>query len=370
MLFMTRSPDEMVERLRQVEAEISDLRCEQAVLINELDKLNVAGSTGHRSINEWLSAELDMSKAITSEMVFAGRHLAKYRPINFRLTDGDITFDRAVATMRLADAGADEATLVHSESLDLAAVRRLTARQRRITRRDERQVFADRFVSVRPTLDGTSRRVVGDLPGMDGHRFEQALYARADELRRLPGGELFTRGQLQADALVAMAIDSLGRSSDGNGESPAGGSVTVLIDLDEANRTGGEHGCEIEYGPRVGPDVLEELLCTGSVQVVGLQNGTPVVTSQATKAIPPAVRRFVAQRDGGCTISGCTSRYRLEPHHITARVRGGTDDPENLTTLCWFHHHVAIHQQGFRIDPDTPPFKRRLVRARTGHDPP
>ena len=33
----------MVSRLREVEAEVSDLRCEQAVLVNELDKTHVAG---------------------------------------------------------------------------------------------------------------------------------------------------------------------------------------------------------------------------------------------------------------------------------------------------------------------------------------
>ena len=369
MLFHTRTADEMALRLREVEAEISDLRCEQAVLVNELDKIHVAGRSGHRSLGEWLSAELDVSPTNASELVFAGRHLAKYRPVNYRLGDGGITFDRAVALMRLAEAGADRATLTHSETLDLPAVRRLTAQQRRMTRRTEHQVFTDRFVSVQPTLDGTSRRVTAELPGVDGHLFEQALHTKADELRRLPGGDGYTRGQLQADALVAMAHDSLTRNH--NGETATGsGSVSILVDLDTANGTGGEHGAEIEYGPRVGPATLEELLCTGTIQLIGLQGGEPVVTSKASRAIPPAVRSLVAARDGGCTIAGCTSRYRLEPHHIIHRSDGGSHDPENLTTLCWFHHHVAIHQQGLRIDPDSPPLKRRLIRPQTGPDPP
>ncbi|MEA3501731.1 MAG: HNH endonuclease, partial [Actinomycetota bacterium] len=66
----------------------------------------------------------------------------------------------------------------------------------------------------------------------------------------------------------------------------------------------------------------------------------------------------------------CTSRYRLEPHHIVLRSDGGTHDPENLTTLCWFHHHVAVHQQGFRIDPNSPALCRRLIRTPVGPDPP
>ena len=140
-----------------------------------------------------------------------------------------------------------------------------------------------------------------------------------------------------------MAMDSLDRTRDDEG-SGAGPSVSVFVNLDEANETGGEKGCEVEYGPRVGPNTLEELLCTGTVQIIGLEDGQPVVTSRASRAIPPAIRRFVANRDGGCTISGCTSRYRLEPHHIQLRSDGGSHDPENLTTLCWLHHHIAIHQ--------------------------
>ena len=369
MLFHSRTADELVCRLREVEAEISDLRCEQATLVNELDKKHVAGRSGHRSLNEWLSAELDVSRPFASDLVFCARHLAKDRLLNVRLGDGDVTFDRAVALMRLADAGADPATVSHSETMDLPAVRRLIATQRRVTRTTGYEAFTERFVAVQTTLDESSRRFTGQLAGVDGDVVERALYARADELRLLPGGDQFTRGQLQADALVAMAYDFLNGTR--NGEStPGGGSVSILVDLDEANGTGGESGATIEYGPRVGPSVLEELLCTGTVQIIGLSSGTPVVTSTASRAIPPAVRRLVAHRDGGCTIAGCTSRYRLEPHHIQLRSDGGSHDPENLTTLCWFHHHVAIHQQGLRIDTDSPPLKRRLIRPKPGHDPP
>ena len=150
----------------------------------------------------------------------------------------------------------------------------------------------------------------------------------------------------------------------------SGPAVTVFLDLDQANGTGGELGAEVEYGPRVGPNTLDELLCTGSVQLIGLSDGRPVVTSDAAKAIPPAVRRAVAWRDGGCTVDGCTSRYRLQPHHIRERRHGGNHDPDNLATLCWYHHHVAIHGQGFRIDPESPAQRRRLIRTRAGPDPP
>ncbi|MDH3227924.1 MAG: HNH endonuclease [Thermoleophilia bacterium] len=140
-----------------------------------------------------------------------------------------------------------------------------------------------------------------------------------------------------------------------------------------AGATRGETGVEIAFGPRVGPATLERILCTGRVQIVGLADGRPVVTSNATRAIPPAVRRFVEWRDGGCTADGSKSRYRVEPHHIEHRSEGGDHEPSNLTTLCWFHHHVVIHGMDYRIDPESPPQRRRFIRrtpAAAGHDPP
>ena len=86
--------------------------------------------------------------------------------------------------------------------------------------------------------------------------------------------------------------------------------------------------------------------------------------------IPRRLRRFVLHRDGAvCTVAGCTSRYRLQIHHITRWADGGRTNPDNLTTLCWFHHHVVIHGQGFTIDPDSPSQRRRLLRPPI-HGPP
>jgi len=360
--------DEMHSDFTELEAQISALRNRQAVIVNEFDKANVAAGAGHRSVSEYLSARFDLSRASAVELGFVGRQMRRYPQIQRRCGHGSLSYERTAAMMRLAEAGADGDTLAYSESLDLTGVARLTSQLRRVRRVDEQQAFNERYVTIQPTLDESSWRLSGQLPAADGNVVEQALHQRSDEFRVLPSGDACSRGQRQADALVAMAHDSLGRS--GDPEAPSGGSVSVFVDLDDANPTGAETGCRIEYGPRVGPAVLEELLCTAVVQIIGLAHGRPVATSHATRAIPQAVRRFVARRDGGCVIAGCTSRYRLEPHHIRLRAHGGSHDPENLATLCWFHHHVAIHRNGLHLDPNSPPLRRRLIRTPTGTDPP
>jgi hypothetical protein len=116
-------------------------------------------------------------------------------------------------------------------------------------------------------------------------------------------------------------------------------------------------------GPRVGPRTLERILCDGSVEVTGVaEDGTPLGIGRRSAVVPPRLKRYVLWRDEGCTVDGCTCRYRLEPHHIVPYSRGGRTDADNLTTLCWFHHHVVIHGMGYRIDPATPPQRRRFLR--------
>jgi hypothetical protein len=51
----------------------------------------------------------------------------------------------------------------------------------------------------------------------------------------------------------------------------------------------------------------------------------------------------------------------VNPGRFKPRAQGGDHDPDNLITLCWYHHHVAIHQMSMIIDPDSPPHHRRLT---------
>jgi hypothetical protein len=127
----------------------------------------------------------------------------------------------------------------------------------------------------------------------------------------------------------------------------------------------------IEGGTRVGVDTIERVLCDGAVEAIGIaEDGTPLAFGRTTRAISPKLRRYILHRDGGCTIDGCTSRYRLQPHHIVPWSAGGRTDPDNLTTLCWYHHHVVVHGRGFRIAPSSPPQRRRFLRPLIDRAPP
>jgi 5-methylcytosine-specific restriction endonuclease McrA len=86
----------------------------------------------------------------------------------------------------------------------------------------------------------------------------------------------------------------------------------------------------------IAPRTLETALCDARVHRRGQRN-------RAT--IPPSVRREVLARDGHrCRTAGCGSAHFLDVHHIVPREHGGTNDPENLITLCAACHRM-IHER-------------------------
>ena len=344
--------DELECRLVAGERLIAQIRADQADIIGALDQRQVPLADGCRSLNEWVAGRLDVSSQTASIIVATGRRLVDQPKLSKALHEGKTSFDRAVALARVAG-DPDE-----YDHLGIPGLHRLATRQD-LTGERERSVFEGRHLTMQPTLDQSRWRLSGDLPGHDGAIIQEALFAKADSFpseSRRDG-----QGARQADALTAICLDSLTGGSEEVQSRPEGG-VTVFVDTRL-----GPNGY-IPGGPAIGPNTLHELLCTGAVEPIGLtESGMPLNIGRRSAKIPPRLRRAVIGRDGGCVSSGCHSRYRLQVHHVVHWEDGGLTDADNLVTLCWFHHHVVIHQRGFRIDPSSPRqrirFLRPLVRA-------
>jgi hypothetical protein len=277
--------------------------------------------------------------------------------------------DRAAVLVKLHTAGVSDDQLgdLVASGFSLGRLYGLLDRVRTYTADDERTTFEHRYLVIQPSLDDAAYKLWGLLPGVDGLIVERALTHRESELPVLAGEG---HGQRRADALTAICLDSL-TGTDPTGDPARAVTVAeVFIDATHAE-DGGETGATLSSGVKVGPNTLTEILCGGKVQVIATNGLHPIGFTDRTDTIPPAIRRFVLWRDmGQCSIAGCHSRYRLQPHHIMERHRGGSHHPDNLVTLCWFHHHVAIHQLGYTIDPDSPTHRRRLLSPRQPTGPP
>jgi hypothetical protein len=105
--------------------------------------------------------------------------------------------------------------------------------------------------------------------------------------------------------------------------------------------------------------------------------GAPVEVldlGRATRVVPPALRRGLAVRDGGCVAPGCDRPPGwTDAHHLVHWLHGGATALGNLVLLCRVHH-VAVHEGGWRLHRDpatgrvalTPPARGQP----RGHAPP
>jgi hypothetical protein len=332
----------------------------QIEALKHLDVAQVSSAAGHRSLHDWVSATLDMSHQTAGSLIQASRAMALITAT--ALVDGEIGFERSVEETRLNICDATPERIGASRGLDLAGVRKLAARHRRHDIADEAIVAANQHVVLQPNLNETAWTLSGLLAGSEGRIVEKALHHRGDELSD-DAGTSVSRGLKTAMALTAICQDSLDGAAVAEGPDRAGEPVvTVTVDLETANGDFGTTGAGVVNGPRVGPNTLFELLCLGRVELnVTADDGTVLGVGPSASAIPPRLKRHVLARDDGCVIEGCRSRYRLQVHHISPRAVDGSHDPENLMTACWFHHHVAIHRLGHRVDPDSPARRRRLL---------
>jgi 5-methylcytosine-specific restriction endonuclease McrA len=65
----------------------------------------------------------------------------------------------------------------------------------------------------------------------------------------------------------------------------------------------------------------------------------PARANPAAEKIPATSLHAVRRRDlGRCQSPGCQRTRWIEIHHRVPRAQGGSHDPDNLVTLCGYHH--------------------------------
>jgi hypothetical protein len=67
--------------------------------------------------------------------------------------------------------------------------------------------------------------------------------------------------------------------------------------------------------------------------------------------VPSHLRRLVVLRDQGCQFPGGCDQPAAgcEPHHVIHRADGGRTSLTNLKNYCYWHHHVVLHQMGWKL---------------------
>jgi len=184
-------------------------------------------------------------------------------------------------------------------------------------------------------------RVDGDLDPESGAVFLTALEALTGPVMR-SSDDHRTPAQARADALVDICRDSLHR-----GDAPITGGerphVSLVVDL--AVLDGATGRSEVADGVVVTGETARRLLCDAGVsRVITKGPSDPLDVGRRTRVVPPAIRRALEMRDGGCVIAGCRRPHRwCNAHHVVHWADGGPTSLDNLVLLCRRHHRL-VHE--------------------------
>ena len=364
---MQNAPQTLHQRRDELEAGIASFAASANAAqyrlleaIGEFDALDGWCASGCRSYPEWLSYRIGMTLGPARERVRVARALRELPNISAEMKSGQLSYCKARAITRVATPESDQ------EWVDLA--RLSTGRQleqmTQLHGREKTDAFGEK-TEHDPSKDTWLRHHFDDgmmviqvrVEPEEGERVLSALRAARDTLRD-EGEKNVSAGTPKPptilDGLQAVAESFLAH---GPGARCGGERNMVLLRTSKAQLTGeAPIGGQIDDGPVVPPETAQRLSCDASVVEVteateDEQRPRVLDIGRRTRSIPPAIRRALTVRDGGCRFPGGSNTRYVDAHHITHWAHGGETKLESLALLC-SHHHKLVHEGGDSIRED------------------
>ena len=295
-------------------------------------------------------------------------HALKVLPqISEEFRRGRVSYSKVRAMTRVATAKnedyllmiAQHGTAVHVERLvhNYRRVKRIEALEKENTRHAKRElhwyVDDDGYWVIRGRLTAEQGALIQNV-------LQQVMEEDFREQQGVPAGisssepldEIHSRPEpvalRRADALLRMAQ---GYSSHGNSGDRF--MVHVHTDIETLKQDGLGGQAELEEGGNISAETARRVSCdAGLVHWLENSDGEPLSIGRKSRTIPPAIRRALQRRDGGCRFPGCTCSRFVDAHHIQHWADGGETSMENLVLLCR-HHHRLVHEGGFGISKST-----------------
>jgi hypothetical protein len=336
------------------------------VLIREYDECEGWAQPGLRSCAHWLNWKCSVNIGTAREKVRVAHALKDLSKISEAFRQGRLSYSKVRAMTRVATPENEDYLMMIAKHGTAAHVDRLVRLYRQVKRTEALEQENRRHDMRELTLyqdDDGSFVVHGRLTPEQGALVKKALEAGMDEdfeeQKNVPAGTPTNEidpgptpiASRRADALVRIAEAYL---SDKAKQSNGGDHYLVHVHTDietlRADGTGAE--AELEDGGYVCAETSRRLSCdAGVVHWLEHADGEPLSVGRKTRTIPPAIRRALKRRDGGCRFPGCTCTRFVDAHHIRHWADGGETSMDNLTLLCR-HHHRLVHEGGFSVEMD------------------
>ena len=291
-------------------------------------------------------------------------HALKELPqISAAFREGRISFSKVRAMTRVATPGNEDYLLMIARHGTAWHVERLVRHYRSVQRKEalknEKRIHDFRELKICPVEDG-SFIVKGRLTPEQGAVLKKALESGMDEdfeeRKNVPAETSAEKDPLpsvasrRADALVRMAeayLSGSSKRSDGGDRYLGSRSHRYRYPQGRWWGRGGWRSKTADAFPRKPPAA-----CPATpVSYTGCKTprGSRYSVGRKTRSVPPAIRRALKRRDGGCRFPGCSCTRFVDAHHIRHWADGGQTSMDNLVLLCR-HHHRLVHEGGFKVE--------------------
>jgi hypothetical protein len=334
--------DELEDELATLASHLYAGTCRWLELVAEIDRRGEWADSGRTSCAEWLAWRCALTPRAAREHVRVARRLEELPGAHAAFSRGELSYAKVRALTRVATAENEEELLGLARVMTAAQLERSVRAYRRVTTAEACAQQEEAYLSVFWEPDGTLS-IHGSLAPEDGALLLRALDAVRDARWNEGRGSAEPRPARQAsnaEALVSVAEAALAHP---DGSRPGGERYQVVVHADEAalgsDRDGDKGGCQLEDGSALAPETARRLACDTSL----------VRDGRKSRVVPPALRRALRARDGGCRFPGCENRRFLDAHHVHHWARGGETTAPNLVLLCRRHHRL-VHEGGWHVD--------------------
>ncbi|WP_369134489.1 DUF222 domain-containing protein [Modestobacter sp. I12A-02662] len=332
-------------------------------VVREGEKAGAAEFDGLKTMPAWLRGHARLSPAAAGRIVRSGRALEHLPAVAEAFAAGDVTAEQVAVITPIA--AGEALTAANAQSVDLGEVDRAMvtvatteAHQRlgEVVHRyldaldpdgPEPDLTEGRRLTIAKHADGS---ITGrfDLDAVGGEKVQAALESIVQASR--PKGDMRTRAQQQADALVQLADNALAQ-----GDLPFLRTVKPHVvltigveDLVDPSRNPG--AAETGFGATLSAARARWVACDATVRRMVLDaDGLPLDVGREKRVVPPHLRRAVEKRDRHCVFAGCGApTHWCDVHHRLEWINGGRTSLENSALLCE-RHHTKVHH-GFRVE--------------------
>ena len=293
---------------------------------------------GVRSVEHFLQVFAWLSPAHSRQLVSVAQRRAEVPEVVGLMEQGRLSLDQAVVVAQHVPEEFSRGGAELAEKMTVPQLRRTLSRYAfQITESESESestfpaVIPDGELSM--SCHGSRFRLRFETSLDEGALVEQAIREAKDAL--------FTAGNQKA-TLAQGLVEVASRSLEAVTVAGRRDHYRVLVHLDvEGHGWLGKKGALPEA-------LLKRVTCDGKISAVWERDGSAVAVGRSQRIVPERTRRLVEDRDRGCRFPACPVTGFVENHHLVHWADGGCTDPENLLSLCPFHHREH-HKGNFSI---------------------